>query len=73
MAAADKCEGWRFNSMQFLGVLVWHMLGMLESDYPFVKARLKCWLIAGFSLATAGIPLPCVLGSRVPDRLPLQV
>jgi hypothetical protein len=51
MAAADKCDGWRFNSMQFLGVFVWHMLGMPESDYPIVKARLKCWLIAGRSSA----------------------
>src|SRR3954468_24405378 len=45
MAAADKRDDWRFNSMQFLGVFVWHMLGMPESDYPIVKARLKCWLI----------------------------
>jgi hypothetical protein len=47
MAAADKRDGWRVNSMQFIGVFVWHMLGMPESDYPIVKARLKCWLIAG--------------------------
>lgn len=51
MAAADKRDDWRFNSMQFIGVFVWHMLGMPESDYPIVKARLKCWLITGRSSA----------------------
>jgi hypothetical protein len=49
MAAADKRDGWGFNSMQFIGVFVWHMLGMPESDYPIVKARLKCWLIIGYA------------------------
>jgi hypothetical protein len=57
MAAADKRDGWRFNSIQFIRVFVWHMLGMPESNYSAVKGRLKCWLIAGFSLATASIPL----------------
>ena len=49
MIAAEKGDGWRFNLMQFFGVFVWHMLGMPESDYPIVKALLKCWLIAGRS------------------------
>jgi hypothetical protein len=83
MAAADKRDGWRFNSMQFLGVFVWHMLGMPESDYPIVKARLKCWLIIVRSsaakprlpnfLSNASPPLPLVLGFRLGDRLPLHV
>ena len=46
MIAAEKGDSWQVNAMQFFGVFVWHMLGMPESDYPIVKARLKCWLIA---------------------------
>jgi hypothetical protein len=73
MIAAEKGDSWRVNTMQFIRVFVWHMLGMPESDYSAVKGRLKCWLIAGFSLVTASLPLPSVLGSRIADRLPLEV
>jgi hypothetical protein len=59
--------------MQFFRVFVWHMLGMPESNYSAVKGWLKCWLIAGFSLATARPPLPSVLSPRVANCLPLDV
>jgi hypothetical protein len=73
MIAAEKGDSRRVNTMQFFGVFVWHMLGMPETNYSAVKGRLKCWLMAGFSRETARIPLPCVLRSRVADRLPSQV
>jgi hypothetical protein len=49
------------------------MLGMPESNYSAVKRRLKCWLIAGFSLATARPEFPSVLDPSLGDGLPLHV
>jgi len=55
----------QFDAIYRGGVLVWHMLGMPESDYPIVKARLKCWLIAGRS--SAAKPACQFLIERKPD------
>jgi hypothetical protein len=73
MIAAEKGDSWRVSTMQFLRVFVWHMLGMPESNYSAVKRRLKCWLIAGFSLATERPEFPSVLSPRVANRLPLEI